>query len=134
MKLYYNYKKEGLYQILPLLFIKDRKQLTVLLGFGTKNIAFVFGKNLKPTSSTSKISALLSSLPSINGVESTSIKRWKAKVDKVNNTIRIEEEEEPVTNATKVNIKLDPKTIAMVCVGVLGIVAVGYYLHKRSKR
>ena len=131
MKLYKNYKRDGFYQILPLLFVKDRRQWIVLLGFGTKNIAFIFGKNMKPKPTTSKVSAPL--LPYIKG-ESTSTKRWKAKVDKINNTIRVEEEEEPVTSATKVVISDNTKKAIMIGIGALAVVALGYYFIKKSKK
>ncbi len=132
MKLYKNYKKEDFYQILPLFFLKDRNQLIVLLGFGTKNIALIFGKNIKqPISSTSGVPLL----PTLQDDKSTSAKRWVAKVDKINNRIRIEAEVEPVTNATKVNFKLDKKvlsTIVMV-VCVLGVGMLAYSIYKRKK-
>jgi|JI9StandDraft_1071089.scaffolds.fasta_scaffold43154_5 hypothetical protein len=40
-----NYKKNGFYQIFPLLHIKNGNEDAFVIGFGTQNIAIVFGDN-----------------------------------------------------------------------------------------
>lgn len=40
-----NYKKDGFYQIFPLLYIKNGNEDAFVIGFGTQNIAIVFGDN-----------------------------------------------------------------------------------------
>ncbi len=40
-----NYKKNGFYQIFPLLHIKNGNEDAFVIGFGTQNIAIVFGSN-----------------------------------------------------------------------------------------
>jgi len=44
----FNYKKEGLVQIFPILFIKNDNETATLWGFGKYNIAFVKGRNIVP--------------------------------------------------------------------------------------
>ena len=41
-----NYKKEGLNQIIPILFVKNEKERAWLFGFGKYNIAIVKGNNI----------------------------------------------------------------------------------------
>ena len=40
-----NYKKDGFYQIFPLLHIRNGNEDAFVIGFGTKNISIVFGDN-----------------------------------------------------------------------------------------
>ena len=40
-----NYKKKGFYQIFPILHIKNEKEDALVIGFGTQNLAIVFGSN-----------------------------------------------------------------------------------------
>ena len=47
MRIDFNYKKEGFYQILPVLYIKNENEKALVIGFGTNNISFVFGQNEK---------------------------------------------------------------------------------------
>lgn len=44
----FNYKKEGLVQIFPILFIKNDNETATLWGFGKYNVAFVKGRNIVP--------------------------------------------------------------------------------------
>ena len=45
MRIDINYKKEGFYQILPILYIENDKEKCLVIGFGKKNLALVFGEN-----------------------------------------------------------------------------------------
>lgn len=40
-----NYEKKGFYQIFPLLHIRNGNEDAIIIGFGTKNVAIVFGTN-----------------------------------------------------------------------------------------
>jgi len=79
MKRHYNYTKKDLYQILPLLFIRDGEQLIVLLGFGKKNLAFVFGKNPENHVTEYKHSETVE--PKENGVKLPNVKKSKLTED-----------------------------------------------------
>lgn len=45
MRIDINYKKEGFYQIFPILYIENDKEKCLVFGFGKKNISLVFGEN-----------------------------------------------------------------------------------------
>ena len=40
-----NYKKNGFYQIFPLIYIKNGNEYAFVIGFGTQNVAIVFVNN-----------------------------------------------------------------------------------------
>ncbi len=100
MRLYYNYTKENLYQILPLLFLIDNNQIIILLGFAKKNIAFVFGKNL---------------------IEKKVIGEYKIITELV--------EESELSNAKKVKVKIDSKQAINIAI-IFGAVAAPILLYR----